>query len=140
MQTINFGDNIQIPSGIDFLILDDEENVRDSILLELERLGFCGQIYQAATMKEAADVLNNSEIHFVLADWSLPDGNGQLLLEKFRKADRFKKVPFLMVTGNDDIEDMIRAADHGVSEYLVKPWTAEEFDSKISLAWEKENP
>ena len=76
------------------------------------------------------------EIHFILSDWNVPDGTGLDLLKEVRSRKHLAPIPILMVTAEDSISYMLEAIEEGVNEYLIKPWTPEEFDEKIQSAWD----
>jgi len=57
----------------------------------------------------------------VLLDLSLPDLNGDLVLEELRKNDKETKV--IIVTGNDDVKMKDRLTKLGIEDYCTKPLT-----------------
>ena len=53
------------------------------------------------------------------------------LLKKVRADDRFKDLPFLMVTAEAQKENIVEAVKARVSNYIVKPFTPETLGEKI---------
>lgn len=126
---------MNVKSDQDFLILEDEGQINSVIKDSLEIIGFNGAIYQTYSIEEAQKVLKTKHIDYILSDWNLPDGKGITLLKAVRSTPRLKDVPFLMITGNDDIESMMTSSKLGVSEYLVKPFDADDLEKKLVEGW-----
>lgn len=118
-----------------FLIIDDEETVNDLLKDYLLALNFTGDILQAYSIEEAKNLLKENNVDYILSDWNLPDGKGVNLLHAVRTSKRFKNTPFLMITANDDIQSMMTSSKIGVSEYLVKPFSLDEFEQKLAEGW-----
>jgi two-component system chemotaxis response regulator CheY len=57
---------------------------------------------------------------------------GLELLKKVRASDQYKKSPFLMVTAEAQKQNVIEAVQAGVSNYVVKPFTAEAISDKLT--------
>ncbi len=83
--------------------------------------------------------LIREEIQFIISDWGLPDGEGINLLSAIRKSPKYSKIPFMMITGKNDIESMLRASELKTSEYLVKPFSKEELLEKIESCFNDED-
>lgn len=136
MATNNININgLSVPSHQNFLIVEDELDINEMIVDFLEIIGFNGVFYQALNLQEAKKVLSQSKIHYILCDLNLPDGTGLSLLKAIRNSPKFKNIPFLMITGNDDVNSMITSSNLGASEYLVKPFTMDDLQTKLSDGW-----
>ena len=59
------------------------------------------------------------------------------LLRKVRASEEYGKLPFLMVTAEAQQENIIEAVQAKVSNYIVKPFTAETLGAKIDKIFEK---
>lgn len=127
-----------IPKETCFLIIDDDSSIADMVVDELELIGFTGTFKVAYDLKQAQDELRKEEIQYILCDWNLPDGEGIELLEAARKSNKYGSVPFVMITGNNNVDDMLKSKFEGISEYLVKPWYHDEFKDKLFWGWVKE--
>ena len=79
----------------------------------------------------AWDVLNRDKIDFIISDWNMPQMTGIDLLRKVRSSEEFGDLPFLMVTAEAQQENIIEAVQAKVSNYIVKPFTAETMKQKI---------
>jgi two-component system chemotaxis response regulator CheY len=112
------------------LIVDDFSTMRRIIKNILRQLGFTN-IVEADDGTTAWDVLNKDKIDFIISDWNMPQMTGIDLLRKVRGSDEFADMPFLMVTAEAQQENIIEAAQAKVSNYIVKPFTAETLKQKI---------
>ena len=75
--------------------------------------------------------MSSDLIDFVIADWNMPNMTGLELLKAVRSDADLAKTPFLMVTAEALQENVIAAVKAGVSNYIVKPFTAETLNEKI---------
>ena len=131
-------EEIQIPTAIDFVVIEDQDEIRELLIDTLRDIGFNGPIIEAYDVASAVKVLKSlRETSYIISDWTLPDGIGRDILEAIRETERFAETPFLMVTANDDVNDVIDANNLGVSEYLIKPWSEEELKEKLFTGWKK---
>ena len=74
----------------------------------------------------------------VISDWNMPDGGGAELVRWMRSMAAYKRVPFVMISGNDEQEKIIQAfMDLGVDAYVVKPFTPASLYEKAIKAIEK---
>lgn len=112
------------------LVVDDFSTMRRIIKNILRQLGF-NNIVEADDGTTAWDVLNKDKIDFIVSDWNMPQMTGIDLLRKVRASDEFGDLPFLMVTAEAQQENIIEAAQAKVSNYIVKPFTAETLKHKI---------
>lgn len=124
-----------VDSHQNFLILDDDIDINETLVEYLEVLGFNGKFLTATTILEAKKHLKYEKVDYILSDWNLPDGQGISLLKAIRKSPKFRDIPFLMITGQDDIESMVTSSKVGSSEYLTKPFDLETFQEKLINGW-----
>jgi two-component system chemotaxis response regulator CheY len=79
----------------------------------------------------ALKVLQSQKVDFVISDWNMPNMSGLELLKAVRGSDDLKELPFLMVTAEALKDNVVAAVKAGVSNYIVKPFTAEVLTEKI---------
>ena len=115
------------------LVVDDEEEVRDTLYNVLKNLDYQPRV--AASGKEALQILKNEKIDVVLSDLYMPEMDGIELLKKVRIED--SKVVFVMITAHPTIETAVEAIKKGAYDYLTKPFHIEEVRLKINRALEK---
>lgn len=124
-----------VASQQNFLIIDDEGEINEMIVDLLEMMGFNGTFYQAYSLEDAKRILSQNKVDYILSDWNLPDGQGISLLKAIRKSPKFENIPFLMITGNNDVDSMVLSSKVGVSEYLTKPFDIDDLQNKLVEGW-----
>ncbi|WP_027183326.1 chemotaxis response regulator CheY [Desulfovibrio inopinatus] len=117
------------------LVVDDFSTMRRIIKNILRQLGFAN-IVEADDGTTAWEALNKGNIDFVISDWNMPQMPGIELLRKVRSSEEFANMPFLMVTAEAQQENIIEAVQAKVSNYIVKPFTAETLGAKIDKIFE----
>lgn len=112
------------------LVVDDFSTMRRIVKNILRQLG-CENIVEAEDGESAVSKLEAERIDFVISDWNMPKMSGLDLLKWVRSHDEFKDLPFLMVTAEAQKENVLEAVKAKVSNYIVKPFTAETLSEKI---------
>ena len=112
------------------LVVDDFSTMRRIVRNILRQLGIAN-VVEADDGTTAWDILNREKIDFIVSDWNMPKMPGIELLRKVRASDQFANLPFLMVTAEAQQENIIEAAQAKVSNYIVKPFTADTLKQKI---------
>lgn len=112
------------------LVVDDFSTMRRIIKNILRQIGFTN-IVEADDGTSAWDVLSKDKIEFIISDWNMPQMTGIELLRKVRASEEFGDLPFLMVTAEAQQENILEAVQAKVSNYIVKPFTAEVMKQKI---------
>ena len=110
------------------LIVDDFSTMRRIIKNILRQIGLNNVVEDGTT---AWETLNRDHIDFIISDWNMPQMTGIDLLRKVRASEDFGEMPFLMVTAEAQQSNIIEAAQARVSNYIVKPFTAETLKQKI---------
>jgi len=117
--------------NIKILVVDDFATMRKVIRNILKQIGF-ENIVEAEDGAIGLRVLKSQQIDFVIADWNMPNMTGLELLKAVRADAELAKTPFLMVTAEALQENVIAAVKAGVNNYIVKPFTAETLNEKIT--------
>lgn len=112
------------------LIVDDFSTMRRIVRNILRQIGL-NNVVEADDGTTAWDVLNREKIDFIVSDWNMPKMTGIELLRKVRSSEQFADTPFLMVTAEAQQENIIEAVQAKVSNYIVKPFTADTMKQKI---------
>ncbi len=118
-------------TSIKVLIVDDFATMRRILKNILKQIGF-KNILEADDGTTALDVLDKQLVDLIISDWNMPKMTGLELLKSVRASDRYKKTPFLMVTAEAQKQNVIEAVQAGVSNYVVKPFTAEAISEKLA--------
>jgi two-component system sensor histidine kinase/response regulator len=116
-----------------FLVVDDFEPMRKVTATQLRALG-ANTIITANDGAEALRILRQQRVDVVLSDWNMPVMNGLELLKAIRADHKLAQLPFIMITAEVErarIEEVIAA---GVSDLLVKPYTADRLVARLQKA------
>jgi two-component system, chemotaxis family, chemotaxis protein CheY len=112
------------------LVVDDYRTMLRIISNLLKQLGFTN-IEEADNGHDALQKLRQTPFGLVISDWNMEPMTGLQLLKEVRADASLKKTPFIMVTAESKTENVIAAKEAGVSNYIVKPFSAEILKSKI---------
>jgi two-component system chemotaxis response regulator CheY len=118
------------------LVVDDFATMRKIIRNVLKQIGF-EDIAEAEDGAAALQILKTEKVGLVVTDWNMPNMSGLDLLRKIRQNSQFAEVPVLMVTAEGLKENILEAVKAGVSNYVVKPFTAEVLQEKIEAIFKK---
>ncbi len=132
------------PKETHILVVDDSVNIRQIICDNLRRLGFA-KLETASDANEAFGKLvthgkGPTPFTLILSDLNMPGPSGLDFLKQVRESEKFKDIPFIMITTESEKQAVIRAAVSGVSGYIVKPFNLETLTKRLGEAWKKHNP
>jgi two-component system chemotaxis response regulator CheY len=117
-------------AGVKVLIVDDQGSVRAMTRMTLEEIGF-RVIHEAENGVTAMETASIQPLDLIISDYNMPEMDGLGLLRAVRGHPSARKVPFILLTGRGDRELVVKAAQAGVNNYLVKPFTADILRGKI---------
>jgi two-component system chemotaxis response regulator CheY len=119
-----------LASTLKVLIVDDQNSVRQMTRMTLEQLGI-SHVHEAENGKSAMELATVQPIDLIISDFNMPEMDGLGLLRAVRGHPAVRKLPFILLTGRGDRELVVKAAQAGVNNYLVKPFTQEILREKI---------
>jgi len=118
------------PKNIKVLIVDDQMSMRGLTRYSLEQLGF-RDINEAGDGQAAFESATKDPVDLIISDYNMPEMDGLQFLRAVRSHNTIRKTPFIMVTGRGDKELVTKAAQAGVNNYVIKPFTVEILKKKI---------
>ncbi len=118
------------------LVVDDFSTMRRIIKNILKEIGY-SNVDEADDGSTALEKLKGGNFDFVVTDWNMPNMPGIDLLKAIRQDPVLKSMPVLMVTAEAAKENVVTAVEAGVSNYIVKPFTAAALKERIDLILEK---
>ncbi len=116
---------------VGILVVDDVNAMRIQIRDMLRESGF-RNIYLAASVPEAMQILaEGDKVQLILCDWHMEPTKGVDLLKYVRSSEVLRGIAFVMVTVENAKENVIKAIQTGVDDYLLKPLTVELIQEKV---------
>jgi two-component system chemotaxis response regulator CheY len=110
------------------LVADQSPVMRQVFLRSLAAYGVVDTV-EAEDGEQAIRQFQQQNFDLVLTDWNLPGKSGYELLQAVRQAK--PQVPVIMVTSEAEKSRVVQAIQAGVSDYLVKPFTADALLEKL---------
>lgn len=119
------------------LIVDDMMTMRKLIKKNLTTIGFKNFVEAEDGEKAWALLTEQLDIGLILSDWSMPQCSGLDLLKRVRADDRTKKLPFVMLTAEGELQHVKEAVLAGVDGHVLKPFTADALKYRLGKAYVK---
>jgi two-component system, chemotaxis family, chemotaxis protein CheY len=128
----------RLDKNMKILVVDDFSTMRRIVRNLLVELGFSNPLIQEADDGESAiAMLRSLPFDLVVTDWNMPNMTGIDLLRAIRAEGALKGLPVLMVTAENNRDQIIAAAQAGVNGYIVKPFTAITLKEKLTKIFER---
>ncbi|MDH5400822.1 MAG: response regulator [Cyclobacteriaceae bacterium] len=114
------------------LVIDDSAVLRAILAKNLEQVGFLkDNITESKDGEEGLEKMMVDKFDLVITDWYMPKMDGLEFVKLMKDKDHLKNVPLLMVTSEMDGRKELEAFRAGISAYIIKPFTANDLESKI---------
>ena len=118
------------------LVVEDEADVREVVKATLQENGY--QVIEAADGLEgytaAADAAVAEKPDLIVLDLMLPRLNGFEVLEKLKANPQTSYIPVVILTARGQPQDETRALNSGATDYMTKPWAADELSDRVRIA------
>lgn len=129
--------------GFDFkkmsvLVVEDTPPMRKLIVSVLNNLGV-GNVYSATEGKRGYEIFCQENPDIVILDWAMEPMNGLELTLEIRKnhLSPNRMVPIILVTGFSALNRVAEARDAGVTEFMVKPFSANDLAKRLAYVINK---
>lgn len=117
--------------GIRILVVDDATFIRDMIKKQLRDKIPGVEVFDAPDGARALAQLKGQAVDLILSDWEMPNMTGAELLSAVRAMPHDGTIPFIMISSRGDRNHIVKAIELGVSDYLSKPFSADELLKKV---------
>lgn len=117
------------------LVVDDFATMRRIIKNVLKQIGFTN-IVEADDGTTALEALKEKKVDLIISDWNMPKMTGLDLLKTVRGNESTKDLPFVMVTAEAQKDNVLQAVQAGVTNYIVKPFTADTVKEKLAKVFD----
>ena len=111
------------------LVVEDEKKLNDLITKKLEKEYY--GVDSCFDGEEAIRYVEGTEYDAIILDIMLPKLDGFEVIKRIRA--KKNKVPILLLTARDNIDDKVKGLDYGADDYLVKPFIFEELMARIRV-------
>lgn len=114
---------------INVLVVEDEDAIREMLVLVLEQADFAVQA--VADTQQALACLVAQAPDLILLDWMLPGMSGVDWARRLKRDSSYGDIPIILVTARGEEEDKIRGLDVGADDYVSKPFSPRELVARI---------
>lgn len=124
--------------NLKILIVDDFEPVRKSAIQALSNLGYT-EFVEAQDGVDAMVKIREAHhagtpFNFVFVDWNMPQMKGIEVIKACKADDHFKHIHFVVITSEQESNNVLEALRSGAVDFITKPFTPETFSLKIERA------
>lgn len=117
--------------SMNVLVVDDYKSMVRIVRGMLNQLGFVN-VDDAPDGAAAMALLKEKNYGLVLSDWNMQPVTGLELLKQVRAEEKTRTTPFVMVTAEAKVENVIAARQAGVNNYVIKPFTLAVLKQKLT--------
>lgn len=123
---------------LSILVVEDTAPMRKLLVSVLESLGV-GKVYTAADGEQGFALYQKMNPDIIITDWLMAPMDGIELIDKVRThvSSPNRTVPMIIITGYSAITRVMEARDRGVTEFLIKPFTANDLAKRIAYVINK---
>lgn len=118
------------------LVVDDSKMMRMGIARSLRQLGV-DQIEEAANGRQALQRLQDEPFDLMLLDVEMPEMTGREVLEQMQLNPQLRGFPVIVISGGQDIEDVVHCIEMGADDYLPKPFSQVLLKARLTSSIEK---
>jgi two-component system, sensor histidine kinase and response regulator len=117
------------------LVIDDEEWLREMMLLALRQRGF--EVIEAENGEKGIEIARKEVPDLILCDVNMDKVDGYLTLSSLRSEPVTASIPFILMTGLADQAGMRHGMELGADDYLPKPFTIEALYAAVDARLKK---
>ncbi|WP_297324464.1 diguanylate cyclase [Nitrosomonas sp.] len=92
-------------------------------------------LFTASNGQQALSLAMEISPHIVITDWIMPVMSGLELTKSLRATEWGQNLYIIMLTGVEDEEEVVKAFDAGVDDYVTKPINSRAFRARLRAAW-----
>ena len=118
-----------IMSNLNILVVEDEEAIREMLVMALEQAGL--NVMAVSSAELAQQALAENLMDLILLDWMLPGISGIELARRLKNDAGYKELPIILLTARGEEEDKIRGLEIGADDYITKPFSPKELIARI---------
>ena len=108
------------------LVLEDDDGLRSSLCLVMEREGY--EVVEAADAEAALEAIDDRDVDLMLVDLMLGGMDGFSFIQRARPRTQ---APIVVISARDGVQDIVSALEVGADDYVTKPFVVEEVKARI---------
>ncbi|MBN2144765.1 MAG: response regulator [Candidatus Aureabacteria bacterium] len=105
------------------LIIEDEIHQRTVLRFDMNKIGF--STFEAETGEKGIEIAALKKVDVIILDIMLPDIDGFEVCRRLKSHEKTKDIPVIVLTALFQQENINKAKECGVAEYIVKPYNFE---------------
>ena len=109
------------------LVAEDDAILADGVAISLRQSGYA--VDWVKNGFDADSALEADDFDLLILDLGLPRKSGLDVLKRLRQRD--SRVPVLILTARDGVDDRVRGLDAGADDYLAKPFDLAELEARV---------
>jgi adenylate cyclase len=118
------------------LVVDDSKMLRMGIARSLRQLGV-NQIEEAVDGQQALQRLEQEAFDLMLLDMEMPEMNGLGVLARMQENPELKRLPVIVISGGESIDEIVACIEMGAEDYLPKPFSQVLLRARLTSSLEK---
>jgi two-component system, cell cycle response regulator len=120
-----------MPTSI--LIIDDSDNIRNSIVNALREVALFEQYREAKNGIDGLKSLLDNRADLIICDLEMPRMDGFKFLAMLNSREELKDIPVIMLTGKEDRQSKIKGLEQGAVDYVTKPFDTGELVARVKV-------
>ncbi len=112
------------------LVVDDESNIRESLVRALNLMGYHAQ--EAQSGREALEMLESASFDLMVLDMRMPEMDGMEVMQRARRIR--SDLPIVVLTGHATLDSAIAAVKSGAADYMLKPASIHDIAAAVATA------
>ncbi len=112
------------------LIVEDEAGIRELLMDALQIKGFT--VTAARNAQAANAAIDNGIPDLAIVDWMMPQVSGVDLIKQWRRQERTREIPVIMLTARGTEDDTITGLEAGADDYIGKPFSTRELIARVN--------
>ena len=120
------------------LIVEDEPAIQELLALNLTQAGH--NPLRALSVEQAQMLMRDALPDLIILDWMLPGMSGIDFSRKLKGDELTKTIPIIMLTARGEEVDKIRGLEVGADDYVTKPFSPRELNSRIKAVLRRRSP
>ncbi len=116
-------------SKLKILVAEDDKSIAKTVEYNLKKNGY--EVEIVSDGDDVVDTVHLIEPDVILLDWCLPGITGIKICAMLRSNDATANIPIIMISSKDEDLDKVSGFEHGVDDYITKPFSQVELLARI---------